>query len=466
MTYDEEISGGVIIYHAGRIGSAGTGADAPGGRIAEASMADKSRNLAALAPWLALLAISLLINYVDRGNVSIAAPLLKDELHLNPWQLGILFSAFFWTYTALQFVMGWFVDRFEVNVVIAVGYLVWSLATVTTGFVHGFMMLLVMRLMLGIGESVAVPACSKILAHHVPEYYRGFANGIVIAGVKCGPAVGTLGAGLLMAKYGWRPVFIVIGLVSLAWLPAWWKWMPRGKAEAGPAVTGAALIAAILRQRSFWGASAGHFCTNYLLYVMITWLPFYLVRERHLSIEAMAKTAGLYFLVEAAAAISCGWLSDSFIRRRYTPTLVRKSAMALGHTIAGIAIAACVVAGPHTYLAWLMAAAVGSGMISSGVYAFSQTLAGPQAAGTWTGFQSGFANLAGVVAPALTGFLVNRTGNFLAALAVTASVSMVGSLAWVLAVGRLEQVTWAPKRGGLPTCDAQKTPSVLNSTVS
>src|SRR5260370_986679 len=131
---------------------------------------------------------------------------------------------------------------------------------------------------------------------------------------------------------GRRPVFIGIGLVSLAWLAAWWKWMPQGKADAGSAVTGAALIAAILRQRSFWGASAGHFCTNYLLYVMITWLPFYLVRERHLSIEAMAKTAGLYFLVEAAAAISCGWLSDSFIRRRYTPTLVRKSAMALGHT--------------------------------------------------------------------------------------------------------------------------------------
>ncbi len=421
MTYDEEISGVVIIYLAGRMGSAGTGPDAPGGRIAEGSMADKSRNLAALAPWLALLAISLLINYVDRGNVSIAAPLLKDELHLSPWQLGILFSAFFWTYTALQFVMGWFVDRFEVNVVIAVGYLVWSVATVTTGFVHGFMMLLVMRLMLGIGESVAFPACSKILAHHVPEYYRGFANGIIIAGVKCGPAVGTLGAGLLMAKYGWRPVFIGIGLVSLAWLPAWWKWMPRGKAGAGSAVTGAALIAAILRQRSFWGASAGHFCTNYLL---------------------------------------------SFIRRRYTPTLVRKSAMALGHTTAGIAIAACVVAGPHTYLAWLMAAAVGSGMISSGVYAFSQTLAGPQAAGTWTGFQSGFANFAGVLAPALTGFLVNRTGNFLAALVVTASVSMVGSLAWVLAVRRLEQVTWAPRHGGPPACNAQKTPSVLNSTVS
>ena len=180
------------------------------------------------APWLALLAISVLINYIDRGNLSLAAPLLKDELQLSPWQLGILFSAFFWTYTALQFVMGWVVDRFEVNLVIAAGYLVWSLATAATGLVHGFLLLLLMRLMLGVGESVAFPSCSKILARHVPEQNRGFANGAVSAGIKLGPALGTLGGGLLMQRYGWRPVFIGIGVVSLLWLPAWKKWMPRG----------------------------------------------------------------------------------------------------------------------------------------------------------------------------------------------------------------------------------------------
>jgi len=189
---------------------------------------DKPRKFGAVTPWFVLLAISLLINYIDRGNLSLAAPLLKNELHLTAWQLGILFSAFFWTYTALQFVMGWVVDRFEVNLVIAVGYLVWSLATATTGLVRGFTMLLTMRLLLGIGESVAFPSCSKILARHVPEENRGFANGILIAGLKSGPAVGTFGAGHLMARYGWRPVFIGIGLISLAWLPAWKKWMPRG----------------------------------------------------------------------------------------------------------------------------------------------------------------------------------------------------------------------------------------------
>ena len=412
-------------------------------------MTKNSRKGATTALWLGLLAAALLINYVDRGNLSIAAPLLKDELQLNPWQLGLLFSAFFWTYTALQFVIGWLVDRVEATVVIAGGFLIWSAATMTTGFVHGFLMLLIMRLMLGIGESVAFPACSKILACHVTEYHRGIANGVIIAGMKCGPAVGTLGAGLLMAKYGWRPVFIGIGLVSLAWLPAWLKWRPCGKEAGTSTVTGLSLMLAILRQRSFWGVSAGHFCANYLLYVMITWLPFYLVRERHLSLEAMARTAGLYFVVDAASSISSGWLSDWFVRGGYSPTVVRQAAMAIGHTTAGIAIAACVAAGPHGYLAWLMVAAAGSGMISSGIYSFSQTLAGPHAAGTWTGFQSGFANLAGVVAPALTGYLVNRSGNFAGAFAIAGVVSVLGSLGWVLTVRGLEQIRWGPDPRGI-----------------
>jgi MFS family permease len=151
---------------------------------------------------LTLLVISVFINYVDRGNLSIAAPLLKNELGLSAAQLGILFSAFFWTYSATLFVCGWFVDHFDVNRVLALGFLLRSLATAATGVVHGFAMLLMMRLLLGAGESVAFPCYSKILALHLPEEYRGFANGAIIAGMKLGPAAGTLGAGLLIARYG------------------------------------------------------------------------------------------------------------------------------------------------------------------------------------------------------------------------------------------------------------------------
>jgi len=137
----------------------------------------ESRKLGPFALPLLLLILSVLINYIDRGNLSIAAPLLKDELGLSASQLGILFSAFFWTYTVMLFVCGWFIDRFDVNRVLAWGFLLWSLATAATGVVHGFTILLAMRLLLGIGESVAFPCYCKVLAQHLPEHRRGFANG-------------------------------------------------------------------------------------------------------------------------------------------------------------------------------------------------------------------------------------------------------------------------------------------------
>src|SRR5438067_2315597 len=146
------------------------------------------------APALVLLAIGVLISYVDRGILSVAAPQLKDELALSASQLGILLAAFFWTYTAMQFVSGWLLDLFDANLFIGAGFLLWSVATAGTGIVHGFVLLLVMRFLLGIGESAAFPCCSKILARHLPEERRGFANGLLMAGIRLGPAVGTFGA--------------------------------------------------------------------------------------------------------------------------------------------------------------------------------------------------------------------------------------------------------------------------------
>jgi MFS family permease len=406
-----------------------------------ADAANDSRKLGPFAPTLALLAICILINYVDRGNLSIAAPLLKDELHITTAQLGILLSAFFWSYTAMQFVAGWLVDRFNVNVVIAAGYLMWSVATMATGLVQGFALFIGLRLLLGVGESVAFPSCSKILARDVAEEARGFANGVITSGLKGGNAVGALGAGLLIAKYGWRSVFIGIGVISLLWLPLWGKWKPRGGRElhllgASPG------FAEILRRRSFWGVSAGHFANNYQLYFMVTWLPYYLVHERHLALAIMAKTAGVYYLLEAVASMAAGWLADAWIRSGYTATVVRKATMGLGAAVTALGMSGCALAGERSYLAWLMVAGLGSGTLASGNFAFTQTLAGPRAAGKWAGLQNGMANFAGVVAPALSGYIVYRTGSFLAPFAIVTAVLVLGGCAWVLLVARVETIAW------------------------
>jgi len=389
---------------------------------------------------LSLLVVSVFINYVDRGNLSIAAPILKNELGISASQLGILLSSFFWTYSALLFVCGWFVDRLDVNRVLAVGFLVWSLATAATGLVRGFTMLLIMRLILGMGESVAFPCYSKILARHLPEHARGFANGAIIAGMKLGPAAGTLGAGLLMTHYGWRPVFLGIGLLSLMWLPGWIKWMPRREAPSRSAST--ARVRDVLRQRQFWATAAGSFCTAYPLYFTITWLPFYLVHEQHLAMHDMVNKAALFYTVDATAALATGWVADFWIRRGLAVGMVRKSAMGLGWTTAAIGFLGCSSAGPHSYLAWLMLAGVGLGTGNSGIWAFSQTLAGPRVVGRWCGLQNGFGNIAGVIGPALTGFTVDWTGHFQVAIIITATVCLLGALVWVFLVGEFKQVIW------------------------
>ncbi len=392
---------------------------------------------------------------MDRGNLSVAAPVLTTELHLSPSQLGLLLAAFFWSYTAMQFVSGWLVDRFEVNFVIAAGYFLWTFSTAATGLVHGFAMLLVMRFLLGTGESVAFPSCSKILANNLPEHRRGFANGLLMAGIRLGPAIGTFAAGPLITKYGWRPVFIGIGLIGLIWLPAWFKWMPQRSHVAQNRFSGPG-TAAILVQRSFWGAAIGHFSVNYLFYFMLTWLPYYLVHARGLSMQEMVRAAGIYYLTDATSAAVWGWVADFWMRRGASTTLVRKFFMGTSTVICVVATAGCALAGPHTYFAWLLADGVGCGMMGIGVFAYAQTLAGPQAAGKWTGLQNGFGNFAGFFGPALTGFVVDKTGSFFAPFAITVAVLIIGGIAWVFIVGPLEQVNWASKRSAIAaTLDAK-----------
>ena len=181
-----------------------------------------------------LLSLSIFINYIDRGSLSIAAPILKDELQLSASQLGILLSSFFWTYACFQIVSGWLVDRFNVKLGSpAIGFLVWSSATAVTGLVHGFAILLAVRLVLGIGlNRLAYPSYSKIVARHFSEDRRGFANSVIAAGNLSGPGFGMFLGGVLMARYGWRSFFFVLGLVSLVWLLFWLKWMPRVPRES------------------------------------------------------------------------------------------------------------------------------------------------------------------------------------------------------------------------------------------
>lgn len=239
-----------------------------------------------------------------------------------------------------------------------------------------------------------------------------------------------------MAHFGWRKAFLAIGLAGLLWLPAWRRWHPARVAHRPPLQAAQALprFTDILRQRPFWGAALGHFSENYLLYLLMSWLPFYLVHDRHLSPTMMAWTAGLIYAIDSTAAVVTGRVADLWIRRGASACSARKWLMVAGLLIATVSLLGCAVAGPKTWLVFLAGAAAGCGTSASGVYAVPQTLAGPQLAGRWVGLQNCVANFAGIVAPMLTGLLIEWTGHFTAALTLAAAIAALGAVAWVVGV--------------------------------
>lgn len=394
--------------------------------------------------WLVvvLLAIAVLINYVDRSNMSVAAPLLQAELGLSPSQLGWLLSAFFWTYALMQPAVGWLADRIGAGGIMAAGFVLWSLATSLTGFVHGFAALLAARLMLGVGESVFFPASAKILAATIPLNRIGSANSTVMAGLQAGPAVGILAGGLLMARFGWRPFFIVLGLASMLWLLPWLAWMPREQAGVRDKAAGGPSLGRILCERSFWGTGLGLFAGNYAWYFLLTWLPYYLVRERGMSAGHMARLGGVAYVCTAGFTFFLGLATDRWIAAGASHTLVRKSVLAVGYLVSGALLVMCAYAGEHTFAALLIVATALLGGAGFCAFATGQTIAGPQAAGKWVGAQNAFGNLSGVVAPVVTGFVVQRSGHFLSAFVITCMVCVLGACSWMFVVGRVEPMDW------------------------
>jgi ACS family D-galactonate transporter-like MFS transporter len=392
---------------------------------------------------LALLAFSVFINYIDRGNLSIAAPMLKDEMGMSASQLGILLSSFFWTYSLFLILSGWLVDRVNVSWVMAIGFFLWSAATSATGFLHGFTALLVVRLILGIGESVAYPAYSKILAKHFPASQRASANSIIASGLACGPAFGMLLGGVLMSRFGWRSFFVVLGAISLVWLLPWFRWMPRGpgiaaEMQRGPEPT----TLEILQQRSAWGTFIGLFCCAYSLYFLVAWLPFYLVRERHFSMDAMAKIGGAVFLTQAVSSTLCGRIGDRWVATGATRTRVHMTFMIAGLLGTGACLLASCIVGPTLSVVMLLLVGASVGSTAASVWPISQTLAGPRVSGRWTGLQCAFGNISGALASAVTGFLLDRTGDFFWAFAVAAALCIVSVLSWWLLVCPVEPVIW------------------------
>jgi MFS family permease len=393
-----------------------------------------------------LLALAIFINYVDRGNLATAAPLIKDQLRLNNTQIGLLLSAFFWTYTPGQILSGWLAEKINAYRTLALGVAIWSLATAMTGLASGFAALFVLRLALGVGESAGFPCSSKLLAQHLPTHRLGAANGLIGVGLALGPAFGTFTGGLLMARLGWRPVFILFGLVSMLWLVPWRRSTKTAsvEADAAPKDPPAPSFRAILGQREAWGAGLGHFAVNYTFYFVITWLPLYLVKARGFSLSQMAELGGAIYVIYAISAQATGWISDRWMAAGGGDTLVRKTFCVASQLGCAACMAACALGGPMVSIVSLLFAGVFFGFTTTTMYAIGQTLAGPRGGGKWISVQNCMGNVAGIVGPVITGYVVDRTGQFSNAFAIAAVVSLTGVVCWGLIIRRVAPVDWRP----------------------
>jgi MFS family permease len=399
----------------------------------------RKQAVGAVPALVLMLGASVTFNYIDRSAIGVAAPLMTADLGLSATRFGLAVAAFYWIYAPIQLFLGRLCDRFSVYKLLALGTLLWSVSTLLMGFVAGFLSLFVLRLILGIGESIFFPGSSKIICRHVPPDRRGLANGVIAVALALGPALGTLIGGSLLAAFGWRTMFIIFGIASGAWLFPWQRLVRSLPAEAVANETSFP-ARKVLARWSLWAMGIGHALSNYGFYFLVAFMPLYLVRQRGLTIMEMTMVTTLGFAAQAVAALAWGTLSDRWTRSGRPEAVIRRWMMAGAQLAAGFAIIGIFLAQDIAVVALLLCVAgIATGALSLNLYAIAQMFAGPRASGTWVGIQNAVGNSSGIIGPVISGIIIDRAG-YGGAFALTAAVTAFGAIWWAVGVPRIEQV--------------------------
>jgi MFS family permease len=385
-----------------------------------------------------LLSVALAFAYTHRTNISfaLADPQFVSFLRLSDTDRGTLSSAFFWTYGLLQIPSGSLVDRFGAKWPLAAGLLCWCLFSASTGMANTFWSVLVLRLLLGLGESIITPAGLRWIRDHMEERRRGLATGIFFAGSKYGPAVAAPVAAWLIKEHGWRSMFLNQGLYGLLWLVPWLLFASNGRGPRAQSSIDepAAPFATLFASRVMWGTLIGTFSYNYFVFFAMSWLPAYFVEQRHLSLTSMGIYTGFSYGGTAAMAILAGLAADWMIERGADAVATRRA-----FTIAGLLVASTVVLGA---LSSSTAGAVffsilsmsGLGLATANYWSLTQTVMPRSMAGRVGGAQNMALTVAGIVAPIATGWLKQISGGYAAPMALIGVLLLIGIGAYVFLV--------------------------------
>jgi MFS transporter, ACS family, D-galactonate transporter len=388
---------------------------------------------------IGLLFVASLINYLDRAAISFALPAISRDLHLLPGTKGLLLSSFFWSYALLQIPIGWCVDRLDLYWLYAAAFSIWSLAQGFTGLAGSLLTLIVFRALLGMGEAIYLPGGTKIVNVLFTRTERGLPSGVFDCGTRMGLVVGGIMIPFLLVRLGWRHTFVILGFAALLWLIPWFLVFPaRGDGSKSMRGTKAVPypLRSLLRNRNLLGICLGFFCFDYYWYVLVTWLPDYLVTVRHLGIVEAGFYASLAFLIFGVAEPIGGLIADRLINRGWNETRTRKGITTVAFLFGLLLIAAIHARDTRTAIGLLMGACL-VGLATGNLIAILQSLAPPDAVGVWTGAENFAGNLAGVVAPLVIGYLIKATGSYIPGFALGSIVLLTGIFAYWLIVGKL-----------------------------
>jgi ACS family D-galactonate transporter-like MFS transporter len=372
----------------------------------------------------------------------VALPLVAHDLKFGAEQKGVLLSAFFWSYSLMQVPVGWATDRFNLRLFFSIMFLLWILAEGLTGLATGLGMLIVFRMLLGIGESIYMPAGIKIVSLLFKPAERGSATGLFHCGSFLGLVIGAPLTALLISRYGWHYMFPIVGLVALPWLAAWLVAFPsrlssHNSARRVESREPRRRAMAIAFDRNLAGICLGQFTSGYFWYLLVTWLPDYLVTARHLPLLTAGMYASLPYLIFAVTEPLGGWFADKLIGRGYSETTVRKSIVSLA-SLFGLLLIPATRVGSASSAIWLIAGATLVGFSWAQNWVFPQCCAPKDQVGAWSGLGNFVATVAGAVAPLITGLLVARFSSYTPAFTLGALILVAGAFSYWFVLGELK----------------------------
>lgn len=410
---------------------------------------------------LALLAVGTMINYLDRTVLGIAAPALTKELGLTAAVMGLVFSAFSWTYAAAQIPGGVFLDRYGPRLTYFLSVGLWSVFTLLQGFATGLYSLLAFRFGLGVTEAPCFPTNSRVVSTWFPQRERARATGVYTVGEYLGLACFSPLLFWLLGGFGWRSLFLATGAAGIVFAIVWWlryrephEHRAVNRAELdhiaaggglGQPVDGAdsafswARVRGLLRHRQVWGACLGQFGGNSTLVFFLTWFPTYLATERHMGWIKLGFFAVLPFLAAAAGVMLGGIASDRLLARTGSANIARKAPIIAGLLGASTIILANFVDSDAAVIAILSFAFFAQGMAGLGWTVISD-IAPKHLMGLTGGVFNFAANLAGIITPLVIGFIVAATGSFHYALGYVGVVALVGALSYVFVLGDVKRI--------------------------